>query len=215
MFLAQFEGLCVKHSRCLFIATSLIMSGHAVATDNMYGVTTLGYAKANLASTSANTTSYKLAVGYQFAEKWYAEFGYHQLSKQSMIEQLPTTVEGVNAADFGLNADALGISVLGKASSNYGELFYRLGILNVDIEGQTLTEGAGCEFGTATPFTIGTGESYNLCEFDEGVAAGQIGIGFDFYLGVNLLLRTEVEHIRGEQGFEQNGAYIGLRYNFR
>ncbi|GAB2689374.1 hypothetical protein Q4574_01080 [Aliiglaciecola sp. 3_MG-2023] len=204
----------MKLSRCLFIATSFILSGHAVATDNMYGVTTLGYAKTSLESTSASKTSYKLAVGYQFAEKWYAEFGYHQLANQSLVEQLPTTIEGLSATDFGLKADALGISVLGKATSNYGELYYRLGILNVDVEGQNLSSGEGCEFGTPAPFNLDSGESLTLCEFDEGVAAGQIGIGFDFYLGVNLLLRTEVEHIRGEQGFEHNGAYIGLRYNF-
>ncbi|MEP4889865.1 MAG: hypothetical protein ABJV04_07555 [Aliiglaciecola sp.] len=204
----------MKISRCLFITSSLILSGHAVATDNMYGVTTLGYGKTDLESTSASTISYKLAVGYQFAEQWYAEFGFHQLSDQSQVEQMPTTIDGLNSTEFGLNAEALGISVLGKATNNYGELYYRLGILNVDIEGQNLSSGEGCEFGAATPFSLSSEESFTLCEFDEGVAAGQIGIGFDFYLGVNLLLRTEVEHIRGEHGFEHNGAYIGLRYNF-
>ncbi|GAC15112.1 outer membrane beta-barrel protein [Aliiglaciecola lipolytica] len=205
----------MKLSRCLFLVTLLFVSGHAVATDDMYGSAIVGYAKTGFDSNNTNSATYKLAVGYQFHEKWYAEFGYHKLSDQSLVETLPTTMDDLNNTDFGLNANALGFSVLGKAGSNYGELFYRLGVLNVDIEGQSVTSADSCEFGVAAPFTLESGENYTLCEYDEGIAAAQIGIGFDFYIGVNLMLRTEIEHIRGQHGFEHNAAYVGFRYNFR
>lgn len=192
----------------------LMSSLCANANDEMYGVVSGGMANTDFDYGEAKGSTYKFAIGYEFHRQWYAEFGYQRLSNQSMISDLPTTLDSLNNTDFGLEADALFASILGKASSNTGELFYRLGVLNVDLKGQDVIEGTECEVGTGNAFSLDSGENYTLCSYDEGIFAGVFGVGFDFYLGVNLMMRTEIEHVRGENGFENNAAYIGLRYNF-
>jgi hypothetical protein len=195
-------------------AIGLIISSAAFANDDMYGVATIGFTKTNFAQQGADGATYKLALGYEFDPQWYAEFGYQKLINQSQLDPLPSTETELANADFGLQADALFVSMLGKAGGNLGELFYRLGVMNVDVRGENVTEAQDCSLGQASVLTLANDTDVTLCKYDEGIVAGMLGIGFDFYIGVNLMLRTEIEHIRGEHGFESNAAYVGLRYNF-
>ncbi len=204
----------MKFTFLIILALSLLSSPRAFAIDEVYGVVSGGMANSDFDYGDAKGSSYKFGIGYEFHRQWYAEFGYQRLSNQSLVDVLPTTADELNQTDFGLEADALYASILGKASSNTGELFYRLGVLNVDLKGQDVVESTECEVGSARVFSLDSGENLTLCEYDEGIFAGVFGVGFDFYLDVNLMLRTEVEHIKGENGFENNAAYLGLRYNF-
>ncbi|GAA0856995.1 hypothetical protein [Aliiglaciecola litoralis] len=205
----------MKRLALIVYVVSLTWSYAASATDDMYGIVSAGYAKSDIdTSAGADGASYKLALGYEFHRQWYAEFGYQQIVNQSHVDMPPLTEAELANTEFGMKADALVASVLGKAASNAGELFYRLGVMNVDVSGQSVSDSPECALGNGSDFSLDSGDIKTLCEFDEGIIAGVVGIGFDFYLGVNLMLRTEVEHIKGQQGFETNAGYVGLRYNF-
>lgn len=173
------------------------------ATERMYGLVGLGYADAEIGANgiAAKEMSYRLALGHQFHRQWYVELGYQRLVDD----------EGDGFAS-GLTAHALSISALGKAANRSGELFYRLGIANVDLKGQSLADEQGvCEFGLviATVEEVGS-----ACGFDEGVLAGVVGLGFDMHLGLNTMLRFEGEYMLGEDEYSNSALYIGFRYNF-
>lgn len=201
---------------CFFIVilSLLIVSFSGFATEKIYGVASVGFAKSDFEQSDTEGSSFKLGLGYQFHPQWYAELGYQQLSNQSFIEQLPITLPDVGEFDYGMQGDAIFASLLGKASGNMGELFYRVGIVKAEVKGQQIENSAECNLGAGRTFSVDSGETFNLCEYDEGSFAGVFGIGFDFHIGVNMMLRTEVEHISGENGLETNAGYVGLRYNF-
>lgn len=197
----------------LFTLTG-IFSQNAFSDGDLYGVVAGGYGKTDFETNDVDHGAYKFGIGYQFDRQWYAEFGYQQLANQSLVDTLPTTSLGLEETEFGLKANAIYAAVLGKAGSRTGELFYRLGVMNIDVEGQHLSDTGQCDFGDTRMFSVDGDAQMAVCEYDEGVFGGVIGIGFDFYLGVNVMLRTEVEHITGENGLKHNAGYIGLRYNF-
>lgn len=192
----------------------ILFAIHAQAKDDLYGIVTVGFADTDFGSTAAESAAYKFGIGYQFHRQWYVEAGYQQIADESMNSQIPTSAQQVESFEGGLEGGALYLSVLGKASGRTGELFYRLGVLNVDLKGQSLADSDTCSIGRATPISLVTGESYSLCEFDEGVFAGAFGIGFDFFIGTKTMLRVEIEHIEGEHDFSSSSAHLGLRYNF-
>lgn len=194
------------------LAFSLMcMVSSAFATDKLYGVVSAGYSEADFDQSKSSGGTYKLALGYEINRQWYAEFGYQRISDSSMLTAFPTTYTEAQAAELGMQGDALFASVLGKAAGRMGELFYRVGVLKTDFKVQQASVSETCEMGQGMAVGI---EPYTICEFDEGGIAGVFGIGFDFFIGVNTMLRTEVEHIRGENGLSTNAGYIGLRYNF-
>ncbi|MFT4995251.1 MAG: hypothetical protein ACI965_002300 [Paraglaciecola sp.] len=187
----------------------------AVAAENFYGVFNLGYSDAEVALSDSKSAAYKLGLGYQFDRQWYAEFGFQQLADVSLQRDLPETREAAQNYQNKMKGIGLYAALLGKASNEVGELYYRLGVLNTDIEGQSLLTGsATCVLGVATEFTVPSGDAFTLCEYDESGIAGVIGIGFDFYLSGKTMLRAEVEHIKGENDLELSAGFIGIRYNF-
>ncbi|WP_340678643.1 outer membrane beta-barrel protein [Paraglaciecola sp.] len=185
------------------------------ATENLYTVATLGYGKTELIDSSVNKASYKLAVGYQFDRQWYVEAGMQKLVSDSLAESMPSNDQSLQDDELRLDASALFIAWLGKASGNTGELFYRIGLLKTDIQGQQSTLGIQeCELGSATLINNSAGDTYTYCEFDEGGIAGVIGLGFDYFITSKAMLRTEIEYIKGQNNLEVSAAYVGLRYNF-
>ena len=182
--------------RIASVALALAMSGQVAATERMYGVVSAGYSDAKFSQLEAQQLQYQFALGHQFLPKWYVEVGYQQLFDDLDTEQ-------------GMKADALYLAVLGKAGGPLGELYYKLGALNTDVLGSqaTLSDGS-CHLGSLNEATG------SHCDFDEGVFAGLVGIGFDFRLGLNTMIRLEADHIRGEHDFRVNVLNLGLRYNF-
>lgn len=168
------------------------------ATEKMYGAITGGYTDADYSEVSVDGLSYKLTFGHEISRQWYVEAGYQQL-----FDDLDD-VEGAKG-------DALFLAVLGKAGNQTGELFYRLGVLNVDVQGSEFAIDGQCAVGDIS----GTDASGNaICSFDDGGIAGVVGFGFDFFVGLNSMIRIEAEHIRGQDGLSVNAAYLGFRYNF-
>jgi hypothetical protein len=176
----------------LGIATLLLSATTAVsATERMYGVISAGYADSEFAQYSAGSPAYKLALGHEIHPQWYIEGGFQRIADDEAAS--------ANLLD-GLEGDALFLSVLGKASSRQGELFYRLGVMRADLTGfrESESECVGCA----------------LEAYDDGILGGMVGLGFDWYVGLNTMVRIEVEHVFGEDSFSSNAAYIGFRYNF-
>lgn len=201
---------------CYYIAilSLLLLPLSGLAEDNFYGVASVGFANSKFDQSEVDDASFKLGLGYQFHPQWYAELGYQQLSNQNFIEQLPMTLHEVSDFNYGMQGDAIFASLLGKATGRIGELYYRVGIVRAEVKGQQIENSAECNSITGQQFSVDNGDTFSLCEYDEGSLAGVFGIGFDFYIGINMMLRTEVEHISGENGLETNAGYVGLRYNF-
>ncbi|WP_170145518.1 outer membrane beta-barrel protein [Salinimonas sediminis] len=169
----------------------------AQATEKMYGVVGAGYSDAEFSNSRAGSDlgseTFYLALGHEFAPQWYIEGGYKRLFDDS--DETGNT-----------KGDALYLAVLGKAGGPQGELFYKLGVMSADISGQYLMdETDNCEVGQVIQ---------GACDYDEGVVAGLVGLGYDYHLGLNTMIRIEYEHVRGEHNLSANLFNLGFRYNF-
>ncbi|RDV29171.1 autotransporter outer membrane beta-barrel domain-containing protein [Alteromonas aestuariivivens] len=182
--------------RIAAVALALGVNVQVEATERMYGVLSSGYADVEFGELSEQQPHYQFAMGHQFLSQWYLEFGYQSL------------VDGLDSQS-GMKADALYLAMLGKAGSPWGELYYKLGVMNADV----LTAQGSLPDGTCRqggePGTLA-----NTCHYDEGIAAALVGVGFDFQLSMNSMVRLEFSHARGQQDFKANVVTVGLRYNF-
>ncbi len=167
------------------IATSMF-TGNAFA--NLYAVANVGYSNVDTDTSSESDVSYSGAIGYQFDQQWYVEGGYISLiDKQDDNESL--TSHGAYLA------------LLGKAGSPEGELFYKVGVASISVE-ETLTDASACGTEAAT------------CGFDDTIVAGLVGLGFDYYVSRNSMVRTEYMYLGGQDDFSAHIVNIGFRYNF-
>lgn len=167
----------------------------AGATERMYGLATAGYADANFGDTGNDGVAYSLALGHQFASKWYVEGGYLNLVDED---------SGTDA----LKAQGLYLAVLGKAGGRTGELYYKLGVMSADVQGFQSAQDGDC---VATDMATAPA---GLCAYDDGIVAGMVGLGFDYHVGLNSMLRMEAMYVRGEEDFDATVLSIGYRYNF-
>ncbi len=199
--------------RILILGLALLTFSVA-AKQQTYGVLSASYSDMDFSQNSQEGAGYRVSFGYELTSQWYLEFGYQKLMDTELLTAPPTTLAQFEQVDAGMQGDAISIAFLGKASGQLGELFYRVGLLNVDVKGQDLLQAETCELGQATEFTVDNQAGYRLCDYDEGSVAGSLGIGFDFYIGTQAFLRTEIEYIKGQNGLTSSVAHIGVRYNF-
>lgn len=205
------KSITKSYAGVVFLGT-LILTPDLQAADNLYTLIGATYSKLDYARQSFDDLTYKFALGYQIEPQWYAEFGYQQLADQSAAKFAPETTQ--QADDFAGQAqgDALYAALLGKASGKMGELFYKLGVMKIDIKGQSLVSAQqNCSMGLAGPLQSA---NYQICEYDKGSVAGVISMGFDFYLTEKTMLRTEMEYIKGQDDLEATTLQLGVRYNF-
>ena len=201
-----------KITICIVLLCSYL--GQAKATENMYAIATGGYAKTDLLDSGSDNVGYKLALGHQFDRQWYIEVGMQKLASDTLSDDLPDG-QLLTDSSLKLDASALFIAWLGKASGRSGELFYRIGVLKTDIKGQQIVAGSQtCELGEGNLITSNQGGDFTFCQFDEGGVAGVIGLGFDYFVTSKAMLRSEIEYIKGQNNLTVSAAYIGLRYNF-
>lgn len=191
----------------------LFSSNLLLAAENIYIVADLGAANTELQDVDENKPSYKLGFGYQFASQWYVEAGLQKLASDSIHGLISSPSS--NNQDPSLELSALYIAFLGKASSSMGELFYRVGILKTDIRAEQMVYSEqACNLGEGTLIMAQGSQDSRYCQIDEKGVAGVIGLGFDFTITKQIMLRTEVEYIAGQHELKASAAYIGLRYNF-
>ncbi len=166
----------------------------AQATEKMYGVVTSGYTDLKFVGQELDNANYALALGHQFKRQWYAEAGIRELidDKGEMSS---------------MKASSLYLAVLGKAGHQVGELFYKFGVMKIDVEGYAPVDEGKCSLGDVSSIT-------GRCEYDEGILGGMVALGFDYHMSLKTMVRLELEHIRGENDFKANVINLGIRYNF-
>lgn len=167
------------------------------SASQFYVVVEEGYIRNTINDHEIENNSYKVGLGYHVADKWYLEAGYQMLADDNISMSSPSGMQDQ------LNAKAFYLSALGKATGRSGELFYRVGILNVDIQSFANSNGE-C---TSAP-------EENVCVVSESMVAANIGLGYDYYLTSSLMLRAEVEYIKGQSDYSANAIYVGFRVNF-
>ncbi|NMH59085.1 outer membrane beta-barrel protein [Alteromonas ponticola] len=175
-------ALCVCFSFC------------ASATEKMYGLVASGYSDVKFNHQGRDNVNYSLALGHQFKRQWYAEAGFRQLVDEQEMQS-------------SMKASSMYLAVLGKAGHQVGELFYKLGVMKLDVKGYQPVEGTTCTLGNVSVMS-------GLCEYDEGLLGGMVALGFDYHLTLRTMVRIELEHIRGENDFKANVVNLGIRYNF-
>jgi hypothetical protein len=190
-----------KYVPAIVLAVFALTSVSAQAIDRLYGVVGMGFADGDLDGATANGLSYRFAIGHEYHRQWNFELGY-----QNIVD------EEASGFGEGLAATAITLSALGKASNREGELFYRIGLANIDVTGQTLADNDGvCANGSVIGTVVDVG---TFCGVDENVIGGVVGLGFDVYTGLNSMVRIEGEYLYGESEFSAGAVYIGFRYNF-
>ncbi|MCU7555602.1 porin family protein [Alteromonas sp. ASW11-19] len=165
----------------------------AVATEKMYGIAGGSFTDLEYSQQGEKGAGFTLAVGHQFHPQWYVEAGYNQL-----IDETTDTGD--------LKGDALYLALLGKAGNHTGELFYKLGIMNVAMQGSELPVEGNCALGELS--------SDGACAFDESGLAGVVGLGFDYHLGLRSMLRVEYNYVGGENDLQAHTVNLAIRYNF-
>ena len=180
-------------STCFVLFASIVAP--VSATENMYVVVSGGFSDAEFADSSVDGATYKFAIGHQFHPQWYVEGGYQRIADEGGN----ISTQGISEV---LEGDALFLSVLGKAGSRQGELFYRVGIMNADMQGYRENESCAVEVCIVDEI------------YDDSVIAGVFGFGYDWYVSLNSMVRFEIEHISGEDSLQVNAVHIGFRYNF-
>jgi hypothetical protein len=165
---------------------SLVFSGLAVA--NGYAVANIGYGNVDTEVDSEADVSYSAALGYQFHRQWYVEGGYISLIDTDNDEQ-------------SISSKGPYLALLGKASSQKGELYYKVGVASVDIEHASI-ESSAC------------GSDAVICGYDDTIIAGLAGLGFDYYLGLQSMVRVEYTYFGGKDDFSAHIVNLGFRYNF-
>lgn len=191
-----------------------LLSGQSQAKDT-YLLVAGSYSEARVNQDDNDENGFKLGVGYQIHPKWYLEAGLLSLASSFQPQAVPNTLLGADNFNAGLDVNGFYVAALGKARGSTGELFYRLGLASIAVEGETVhTNADECRLGSSGAFTVATGEGFVRCPFDESVAAGMVGLGYDFFLAQKWLLRTEIEHYRGGDDVQFNVVTLGLRYQF-
>lgn len=189
-------------NRQIVIFVLCLLSFAANAERNFYGILSAGYVQNELVDFELDKASYKLGIGYELNRQWYLEAGYQALGEVNASDDFATINSDV--AEF----SGLYLSALGKARGQYGELFYRLGVMRVDAEVQSVSN-LTCP-GDPAVFTVGQ----QICSVNDTLLAGMFGLGFDVYIHHSTMLRFEVEYIKGEQDYDATAAYVGVRLNF-
>lgn len=157
--------------------------------------------------------SYKLALGYELSQQWAFELAYQDMGDN----ELTMISDGQAIVDFSEQAfdvSAVQLSALGKASNRHGELFYRLGVMQVMNEASYRVNASECGVDDTLVANLSTDPLLSSCLRDNEELAGVIGIGFDFFVYRSLMLRLEMEYIKGEDDYEAQAAYVGFRLNF-
>jgi opacity protein-like surface antigen len=200
--------------RYLSFCFALVIAFPSQAVGNIYGILSAAYVDTESDIAETDGVGYKFGIGYEFHRQWYVEGGYHLLSDDSLSDGV--FVDAANLGQFvpEVEAESLFISVLGKASSPAGELFYRLGVNTVDVTSTSITTSDLCDDEILDVVVAGNVTAQALCTVDDTIVAGHIGLGFDFRLGRRLMLRTEAEYLQGEDDFKATTLTLGLRYNF-
>ena len=174
----------------LWIASALVAGtlfcSKAEAAPENYGVVSVGYTDFEFNDGSDREFAYSVAYGHKVDRQWYAEVGYLNLFDYS-------------EDDVEAESEALYLALLGKASSTEGELFYKLGVARVDV---------------AATVPCGDDAAPVSCNYDDGLVAGLVGLGFDYYVFQNAMVRFEYTYIGGEDSFSTNMLNLGFRYNF-
>ncbi|WP_334022126.1 outer membrane protein [Alteromonas sp. S015] len=174
-----------------FIVRSAVIVGlgfSGLASADGYAVVNVGSGNVDTEIDSESDFSYSAALGYQFHRQWYVEGGYISFIDTDNSEQ-------------SISSKGPYLALLGKAGSQKGELYYKLGVASVDIE-HVSTASAAC------------GSDATVCGQDETVIAGLAGIGFDYYLGLQSMVRLEYTYFGGKDDFSANVINLGFRYNF-
>lgn len=201
-----------KSSTPFVLLGTLLLSPNLQGADNLYSLVSVSYSELDYAAQNFDDINYKFALGYQIDRQWYAEFGYHQLADQGAAQLAPENSQQADDFEGLAQGDAIYAALVGKAAGELGELFYKIGVMKVDIKGQALVDaGQSCNIGHAGPLQS---TNYQVCEYDEGSAAGLISMGFDFRLTEKTMLRSEVEYIKGQDNLEAITLQLGIRYNF-
>lgn len=183
------------------------------AKQQMYGLFSLGYADAEQGQASNKGVGYSFAMGYELDRQWLVELGFQQLLDEEAQAPSEQNLGSDDSSEF--KGDALYLALLGKASSRVGTLFYRVGVMSVKVQSQSIIAASqSCEQGDTTEIVLSGGTSALACSVDDTAVAGVIGLGFDYRLSDSLDLRTEVQHIRGQDDLQTNIVQLGIRYNF-
>ncbi|SVE06508.1 uncharacterized protein METZ01_LOCUS459362, partial [marine metagenome] len=53
-----------------------------------------------------------------------------------------------------------------------------------------------------------------VCGYDDTIIAGLAGLGFDYYLGLQSMVRVEYTYFGGKDDFSAHIVNLGFRYNF-
>ncbi|MGQ8364697.1 outer membrane beta-barrel protein [Glaciecola sp. 1036] len=190
-----------------FFATSFVLlitlSYKAEAQPEFYGIASAGFAQTEVESYELDSFSYKIGLGYELTKQWNIEFGYQSFGEENPADP----VVSINEPSAELSA--LYLAMLGNAEGNFGQLYYKVGLLAINSQVDFIS-GTVCDASFETVSTL----AGTLCSMDDTLIAGQLGLGFDFYIHHSTMIRTEIEWTKGQNGFESAAVYLGLRLNF-
>lgn len=175
----------------------VLFSVNVHAENHLYSTLSIGFAQNELENYELDQVSYKVGLAYELTHQWDIEASFQGLGTENSGD---TPQQNLDVSEL----HGLAVSALGRARGQFGDLYYRIGVMMVDAQVQSFST-LEC-----TPDPLSSG----LCSVDDNLMAGIIGLGFDLFVNRRTMLRFEVEHIEGQKDYSANAAYIGVRFNF-
>jgi opacity protein-like surface antigen len=164
-------------------------------------------------SNDLEEVSYKVGIGYELSSQWAFELAYQDFG-DSELTMISDEESILDLSEQAFDVSGVQLSALGKAGNEHGELFYRLGVMQIMNETTYRVNDAQCALNDTLLSSISAEPLLNSCLRDNDELAGVVGIGFDFYVYQSMMVRLEMEYIQGEDDYTAQAAYLGFRFNF-
>lgn len=206
----------MKYSKLSILLLSLSVAGgvNAQGFDKNYVSASALASQIDLGNGSEDEPGFAITFGTQIHRQWYAEVGFNQFSSNLEAVDVDGIATVSDALNVGADASGFYVGLLGKASGQVGELYYRLGAMSLDYETYYLDSTLACGNASGQTLTLADGNTTALCRKDDSDIAGMFGLGFDYYVGINSQVRFSADHIRAPNDVQINSFQVGFRYSF-
>ncbi|WP_199609321.1 outer membrane beta-barrel protein [Flocculibacter collagenilyticus] len=181
-----------------------------VAAESVYVGAFTSYGKIENEGRNSDNSAIKVVTGLRIHPQWAIELGYADLGE---VEEVRTVFVNVDTDTSntvfknGFEGEGISLSLLGIASSQAGQLYYKIGATKLDatqvVYGQTTCSG-----------TYTVVENNNRCEKHLNDNALTFGLGWEQNLSKSWRIRTEYERMHAEGDLTIQNAYLGVVYAF-
>lgn len=208
----------------LLLTTSLLLCAPVFANNqinagNNFSISAATtYSKVDHSINDSEGGGFEAHFGYSINSSWSIELGYLDALSENPSEP---DYDSDSLYGHGYQLKGVMLAVLGKAAFSEGELYYRAGIMQAEIDSTTFYEadydGFDCNNGLISGYKVNWDDvEYNFfkCEISSKKNAALIGLGYKYDINDSWFFRTEARRIFVRNDFYVDNVSLGIGYQF-